>query len=158
GKGDIVLVGVNDGVVGDELKTIAVLIGHGNGTFDAPVYYESIPSLQNAQVADVNKDGKADLILRTPNEIAIALGNGDGSFLPAYVVLEEPSTIFSVNPPGPIVNGLVAFTVGDFNEDGNLDIAAAEDGERIDVLLGTGTGSFVGPTTYLNDQHQTGFG
>jgi hypothetical protein len=152
------VVGATDGQTADALKNIAVLIGHGDGTFDAPLYYPGLPFLQGVRVADVNKDGKPDLILSTSNEIAISLGNGDGTFLPPYVILEEPSTLISVTPPGPIANGLVDFVVADFNGDGNLDIAAAEDGERVDVLLGTGTGSFLAPVTYLNTQHQTGFG
>lgn len=158
GKGDLIVVGATDGQTADVLKNIAVLIGHGDGTFDAPVYYPGFASLEGVRVADVNKDGKPDLILRTNSEIAISLGNGDGTFLPPYVILEEPSTLFSVTPPGPIANGLVDFVIGDFNGDGNLDIAAAEDGERVDVLLGTGTGSFLAPVTYLNTHHQTGFG
>ena len=158
GKGDLIVVGATDGQTADALKNIAVLIGHGDGTFDAPLYYPGLPFLQGVRVADVNNDGKPDLILRTTDEIAVSINNGNGTFLPPYVVLEEPSTLFTVTPPGPIANGLVDFVIADFNGDGNLDIAAAEDGERVDVLLGTGTGSFLGPVTYLNNQHQTGFG
>jgi hypothetical protein len=158
GKGDLIVVGATDGQTADALNNIAVLIGHGDGTFDAPLYYPGLPFLQGVRVADVNNDGKPDLILRTTDEIAVSINNGNGTFLPPYIVLEEPSTIISVTPPGPIANGLVDFVIGDFNGDGNLDIAAAEDGERVDVLLGTGTGSFLAPVTYLNTQHQTGFG
>jgi FG-GAP-like repeat/Dockerin type I domain len=158
GKADLIVVGATDGQTADSLNNIAVLFGHGDGTFDPPVFSQGFASLNNVQVADVNNDGKPDLILSTADEIAVAIGNGDGTFLPPYVVLEEPSTVLSVNPPGPIANGLVDFVLADFNGDGNLDIAAAEDGERVDVLLGTGTGSFLGPVTYLNTQHQTGFG
>jgi len=31
------------------------------------------------------------------------------------------------------------FAIGDFNNDGNLDIAADANGQRVEVLLGTGT-------------------
>jgi hypothetical protein len=158
GKADLIVVGATDGQTADTLNNIAVLKGHGDGTFDPPVYLPGIPFLQGVRVADVNNDGKPDLILRTTDEIAVSINNGNGTFLPPYVVLEEPSTLFSVTPPGPIANGLVDFVIADFNGDGNLDIAAAEDGERVDVLLGTGTGSFLAPVTYLNTQHQTGFG
>src|SRR5439155_1306392 len=83
------------------------------------------------------------------------LGNGDGTFLPGYAIWSEPISFFV-----PLVNGLNSFTVGDFNGDGNLDIAANVNGARVDVLLGTGTGVFVPAPipTYVINQHQGGHG
>jgi hypothetical protein len=91
-------------------------------------------------------------VLRNPEGICLSLGNGDGTFLPGYVILEEPSTEFSVNPPGPILNGPVSFTVADFNGDGNLDVAVSVDGARLDVILGTGTGTFIPTDPDVFDQ------
>jgi hypothetical protein len=159
GKGDIaVSLFGGSGQDGGNLQSLAILIGHGDGTFDSPVLYQSLNNPYGIAVGDFNNDGKMDIVIRNPEALALSLGNGDGTFLPGYVILAEPSTVVSVNPPGPILNGLVSFTVADLNEDGNLDIAVAEDGERVDVLLGTGTGTFLPPVTYLNNQHQTGFG
>jgi hypothetical protein len=147
-----------NGQTGGNLQSLAILIGHGDGTFEAPVLYQSLENAYGISVGDFNNDGKLDVVIRNPDALALSLGNGDGTFLPGYVILTEPSTLVSVNPPGPILNGLVSVAIGDFNGDGNLDIAAAEDGERVDVLLGTGTGAFAPPVTYVNRQHQTGSG
>lgn len=159
GKGDVAV--AMFGGSGDQtglLQTIGILIGHGDGTFDPPQFYQSIENLYGIAAGDFNNDGKLDLLARNPDALALSLGNGDGTFLPGYVVLAEPSTLVSVNPPGPILNGLVSHVVADFDGDGNLDIAAAEDGQRVDVLLGTGTGTFAPPSTYLNSGHQSGSG
>jgi hypothetical protein len=159
GKPDIaVALFGGSGADGGNLQSLGILLGHSDGTFDAPVLYQSLNNPYGVMVGDFNKDGKMDFVIRNPEALALSLGNGDGTFLPGYVILAEPTTLVSVNPPGPILNGLVSCTTGDFNEDGNLDIAAAEDGERIDVLLGTGTGTFLRPVTYVNNAHQTGFG
>ncbi|MEY2487516.1 MAG: hypothetical protein QOH39_3164 [Verrucomicrobiota bacterium] len=159
GKADIaVALFGGSGQNGGNLQSLGILLGHGDGTFDAPVFYQSLNNPYGIEVGDFNNDGKMDIIMRSPDTLELSLGNGDGTFLPGYVVLAEPATLISVTPPGPILAGLVSFTIADFNDDGNLDIAAEEDGERIDILLGTGTGTFLPPVTYLNNQHQTGFG
>src|SRR5207248_821696 len=51
-----------------------------------------------------------------------------------------------------------SFLVADFNDDGNLDLAADIDGARVDVLLGTGVGTFAPVQTYLITAHEIGFG
>jgi len=137
-------------------NSIAVLLGNGDGSFQAPLFAQS-PGNNNYEikVGDFNNDGKLDLITGTglPETLYVSLGNGDGTFLPAYAVWSPPNTIFE-----PIVSGLSAFVIGDFNGDGNLDIAADADGARVEVLLGTGTGTFVPTASYLINQHQGGNG
>jgi FG-GAP-like repeat len=159
GKPDLaVSVFGGSGATDGNVQTIAILLGNGNGTFQSPAYYQSANNPYAIAVGDFNNDGKLDLVIMNPEGLYLSLGNGDGTFLPGYLILAEPSTLFSVNPPGPILNGPVSFTVADFNGDGNLDIAANIDGTRVDVLLGTGTGTFAPPVTYLINSHETGFG
>src|SRR5271165_4650723 len=68
---------------------VAVLLGNGDGTFQAPVFYDSGGYLPNSvAVADVNGDGKPDLVVANwcadstcaKGTVSVLLGNGDGTF------------------------------------------------------------------------------
>ena len=60
--------------------------------------------------ADLNGDGRPDLITQTVAGFAVRLNDGSGNFFP-------PVTYPAPNPPG-------SFAVADFDRDGRLDIAA----------------------------------
>ncbi len=133
----------------------AVFLGNGDGTLQAPLFSQS-PADNNYTIAvgDFNNDGKLDVLTRPglgQHGLYLSLGNGDGTFLPAYLVWTEPISIFVSQ-----LNGINSFAVGDFNDDGNLDVAMNIDGARVDVLLGTGTGVFASTGTIQIDQHQAG--
>ena len=66
-----------------------------------------------------------DLALAT-DDVAILLGNGDGTF--------RPEVDYGAGMTGPI-------TTGDFNNDGKLDVIGAT-GSDVSVLLGNGDGTF----------------
>jgi hypothetical protein len=123
-----------------------VALGNGDGTFQPPVAIAGglVESPGDLVVADFNKDGNLDIGLRTccnvPSTISILLGNGDGTFQPPMFTGGQNNTVY---------NGLA---VGDFNQDGNLDIVTNYSNppdSGISVLLGNGDGTFLGPVNYI---------
>jgi hypothetical protein len=137
--GNLDIVTVNQGS-----NDISVLLGNGDGTFQAAVTY-SVLNL-NAQpifveVGDFNGDGKPDIFVVSESSSAVAiavvsvlLGNGDGTFQPQIV-----TALVNSNSR--------ALTTGDFNNDGKLDIAFTVAVPQIgysalNVMLGNGDGTF----------------
>ena len=91
-------------------------------------------------VADLNGDGKADLVTASPSggDINVLLGNGDGTF-------SEPVS-YSTGATYPL-----AVVVGDWNGDGKSDLAVSSSYGSIAVLLGNGDGTFQTATTACNN-------
>jgi hypothetical protein len=92
---------------------IAILIGNGDGTFQSPAMYAVTPTAVpfNLATGDFNSDGSTDLVIASRgavNQFSIALGKGDGTFLPEEVIT------LPVGNEGPMLQG-------DFNNDGLLD-------------------------------------
>src|SRR5262249_5160089 len=122
---------------------ISVLLGKGDGTFKTAVNYTAANPLFIV-VDDFNRDGRTDLAVAnggtrpgypdsTQGGISVLLGKGDGTFQDA------------VNYDGE--NGARSMAVGDFNRDGNLDLAVDHpnwvslSGNRLSILLGKGDGT-----------------
>jgi hypothetical protein len=59
---------------------LGVLQGNGDGTFQPVITYNLGVRIQQIAVADVNRDGKRDLVARTDHGLMVLLGNGDGTF------------------------------------------------------------------------------
>lgn len=113
-----------------------VMLGNGDGTFQALLPYPSGSSGTVILAADFNGDGKLDIA--TSNGLMV--GNGDGTF---QAPLAYPSGV-----PSSLI--LTALLAGDFNGDGKLDLIYSEFGftsyyGEVFVLLGSGDGTFAAP-------------
>jgi hypothetical protein len=130
GKLDLAVAsGANSGEVG-------IFLGNGDGTFSGPNIVTYIPtgfgggtSPSSIATADVNADGKLDLLV-TLNATHVHLGCGyfpdcQEADLGLVVLLGDGTGGFSVTPTGPFLIGAsaVGITVGDFDRDGTPDAA-----------------------------------
>ena len=111
---------------------VSVLLGNGNGTFQAPLNTPVPAEAIDLAVGDLNGDGKPDLVTANQQSFSILLGNGDGTF-------QTP-----VTPAIPADSVALA----DFTANGKLDLVVSPGagGEStLSILLGNGNGTFQNP-------------
>ena len=135
-------------VVGEEkgaLSAVLIYVNRGGGTLAEPVGYTvgDFNSVgQKLAAADLNGDGKADLVVPTlsllgePGTLTVLLNKGDGTFAD------------QVRYPTGGKGDPTGIAVGDLNGDGKPDLAVGDDHTTftgrgsISVLLNRGDGSF----------------
>jgi hypothetical protein len=131
--------GFHDLVVTDpDTNDVQILLSNGDDTFKqatgSPIAVGQQPS--SIVLGDFNADGNQDFAVTNfkDNTLSLFLGNGDGTFKQA------------TGSPFPLpttTTGPIAMTSGDFNSDGNLDLALVnETTNNVTILLGNGNAGF----------------
>ncbi len=148
GKTDLAISNCADTVsdCGTANGSVGVLLGNGDGTFQSAIVYGAgSPGLFASALAeaDLNRDGKADLVIANPGgndgngegSAGVLLGNGDGTFQP----------VVTYDSGGDDANSI---EIVDLNSDGIPDLVLADYSGTVGILLGKGDGTF-GPVESL---------
>jgi len=158
GKPDIVVANQWQCNICGDAGVVGVLLGNGDGTFQAVVTYGSGGyNADSLVVQDVNEDGKPDILVvnfcgadhscQPGSSVGVLLGNGDGTFQMASTYSTGGAFALSVD-------------VGDVNQDGRPDLLIANSCVSVEnngaclgsgtlgLLLGNGDGTFQTPLTY----------
>ena len=159
GDGKMDLATVNSGS-GD----VSVLLGNGDGTFQAAKNFNVGGTPTSLAVGDFNGDQKLDLAVGSGTNVIVLLGKGDGTFdsptqinvgasrlIAADVNQDSKIDLVTENGlllgngdgtfrPAMSLDGAAPLLVADFNNDGKPDVLTSEN-----VLLGNGDGTFQAP-------------
>ena len=112
---------------------LTVAKGNGLGNFATPTAAtttSNMPAITAMIAADINNDGKLDIVMRAGSAGHLFLGNNSGTFTLA------PNN----GSPFPTLNG-VGMAVGHFNTDVYLDVAVSQQ-SRIVIAYGSASGFF----------------
>ena len=123
--------------------SVSLLLGIGDGSFDAPEFIPGGGFAQAVSTGDFNGDGSVDFAtVNTNNDtVSVFIGDGTGDFAPlvTYVTDDGPSAIIS----------------GDFDADGIADLVttngAGVTGNTVSMFRGVGDGTFENQVVYAAD-------
>ena len=102
--------------LGDEISRLV-----GDGTFGSSGTFTGVGTNAMIKSADINGDGRDDIVSQISAVVTVLLANADGSFAAPISYSGDSSTL----------------AVGDLNNDGKIDVLAGKT-----VLLGNGDGTF----------------
>jgi hypothetical protein len=136
--------------------SVKILIGRGDGTFKKSNSYPIGVLSENIRYADVNEDGKGDLVILNAligNDASILYGRGDGSFAPERRIhVGGPDSIEPLNIR--TIDGSEGQQLVDFNRDGHLDMVVTQMiSSTLVIFEGDGHGHF----NLAGQQRVTGF-
>jgi hypothetical protein len=134
GDGKLDLVVANSADTKEHFRgSVCVLMGNGDGTFQEAIHYQAGPHPSFVALADLDRDGKLDLIVvngfHQPGSLSVFRGKGDGTF---HDPVHYPLGVH----PGSLV-------VADFDGDGKLDLVVVNGtSATLSYLRGKGDGTF----------------
>jgi len=126
GRDDIV---ATPGAPSAGAPTVATLLSNANGTFAAPVARAVPGTPVDPRVADLNGDGRSDVVVTSPSADA------------ASVLLGAPGGNLGAPASLPVARGGTT-AVGDANADGHPDVVVAGNPTGLSVFFGRGDGTF----------------
>jgi hypothetical protein len=118
-------------------NAVAIVLGNGDGTFQSlPLLYSAGLLPAGVVSVDANGDGKPDL--------AVAGGYGVASYFSLTTLINRGDGTFTNPVTFPVLQFPYSAVTGDFNGDGNVDIATTSFTQTggVSVLLGKGDGTF----------------
>ena len=111
---------------------MSILMGNGDGTFQAPIFYPAGSYPSSIVAGDLTGNGVIDLAVANAgsDNVTVLLGNGHGGFQALL-----PISL------GDQAHYPVAITAGDFNGNGVLDLAVVDQStDGVSILEGNGQG------------------
>jgi hypothetical protein len=130
-----------------------VLLGNGDGTFRSAVSYHTSGTASSVAIADVNGDGKPDLLVgnfcqtgvcsSTGVTVDVLLGNGDGTFQTAVTYTSVGFGTAFVGTTDVDGDGKIDLVVA-----ASCDDAACNNKGTVSFLAGYGDGTFRSPVSY----------
>jgi hypothetical protein len=124
--------------------------GNGDGTFKPYVVVSGtsniVASPTYLAVADLNGDGKQDILIGETSADILFYGKGDGTF--DLTNFDSPPTLPPINPN---ISAVPLVAAADVNGDGKVDAIIADDASQtVDVDINNGSGSFMGQSGHYN--------
>lgn len=135
-----------------ENGNVSILLGKGDGTFASPQSFDDGYNPQSVVVADVNGDGKPDLLVDNAGTYnsttgnydnagtAVLLGNGNGAFGNPQIVTASQGLMAVADVNGDGKADLLVESAGTYNS-----TTGKYDNAGVNVLLGNGDGTFQNP-------------